>query len=264
MMLAFCLVLAFAQDPQPPSTEGLSGSQLQTRSIDSAEEGDAMVYRIAELAFESPEVFVRADRVTIWFDAAAYRQRLGLDEKNGSAQEPDPKAAGVVGPEPPATLFAGLWSRRVLAALGLPEDDDLIREIRLEGHVEIFGGDLQLRCDRLQDFPAEGRSRASMVVLDLPPGSGGPNGWPLRLSADTLEEHPDGTLSADQAIITTCLDRPPHYGVFFDSLTAEPQEDGAFVWHPSGGWLELGGVPFLPVPTPDFSPGSNFLGFRGI
>ena len=263
MMLALCLVLAQAQEPQPSATEGPSGSQLQTRSIDSAEEGDAMVYRIAELTFESPEIMVRADRVTIWFDAAAYRQRLGLEEVPGT-QTPDPPAPPLAPSADTPTLFAGLWSRRVLSALGLPEDDALIREIRLEGHVEIIGGDLQLRCDRLQDFPAEGRSRASLVVLDLPPGSGGPNGWPLRLSAETVEEHPDGTLLADQAIITTCLDRPPHYGVFFDSLTAEPQGDGDFVWHPSGGWLQLGGYPFLPVPTPDFSPGSNFLGFRGV
>lgn len=266
MLTALCLALAFAQEPAPSDPQ--EGTQVQTRSIESAEEGDAMVYRITELHLTSPGLEVRADRVTIWFDGAAYRQLLGIesaetDIENGTAPLLD-EAEVVLQEGPPSPVFRGLWSRRVLTALGLPEDDQLIREIRLDGHVEIFGQEMELRCERLQDWPAEGRSLGTDVVLDLPPGMGGPNGWPLRVTATEVSENPDGSLTALNAAISTCLDRPPHYNVFFEELIAEPDEDGEFIWHPSGGWLELGGLPLIPVPTPDFSAGSNFLGFRGI
>ncbi len=254
MLPALCLALLSAQEPAAPPAGDPVPTQMHTRSIDSKEEGDTMVYRIEELHLQSPGLEVRADRVTIWFDAASYRAYLGLEDA------PKPSVSAADSPH----LFAGLWSRRVLSALGLPEDDRLIREIRLEGHVEIYAEDLELRCDRLQDWPAEGRSLALSAVLDLPPGSGGPNGWPMRLTAAELTENPDGTLAANKTSVTTCLERPPHYSVFFDTLAAEPQTKGGFVWHPKGGWLQLGGLSLLPVPTPDFSPGSNFLGFRGI
>ena len=256
MLPVLCLALFCAQEPAPSDPQ--EGTQVQTKSIESAEEGDAMVYRISELHLTSPGLEVRADQVTIWFDGALYRELLGLDE----ATSPAPESID----RPPSPVFRGLWSRRVLTALGLPEDDRLIREIRLDGHVEIFGQEMELRCERLQDWPAEGRSLATDVVLDLPPGMGGPNGWPLRMTAATVAENPDGSLLALDAAISTCLDRPPHYNVFFEELLAEPtgEKDDDFVWKPSGGWLELGGLPFLPVPTPDFSAGSNFLGFRGI
>lgn len=266
MLSALCLALACAQEPAPSVPQ--EGTQVQTRSIESAVEGDAMVYRITELHLTSPGLEVRADRVTIWFDGAGYRSLLGIEQHVDGVVESAPTLPTVdaAGQEESAasSVFRGLWSRRVLTALGLPEDDNLIREIRLDGHVEIFGQEMELRCERLQDWPAEGRSLATEVVLDLPPGMGGPNGWPLRVTATTVGENPDGSLIATDAAISTCLDRPPHYNVFFDELVAEPKEDGDFVWHPSGGWLELGGLPFLPVPTPDFSAGSNFLGFRGI
>lgn len=265
MLPVLCLAFALAQEPAPSDPQ--EGTQVQTRSIDSAEEGGAMVYRITELHLTSPGLEVRADHVTIWFDGALYRELLGIEESGDEGAEPSTGSGeGLETPQSPSSspVFRGLWSRRVLTALGLPEDDRLIREIRLDGHVEIFGNEMELRCERLQDWPAEGRSLATDVVLDLPPGMGGPNGWPLRMTATEVGENPDGSLIAREAAISTCLDRPPHYNVFFEELVAEPREEGDFVWHPSGGWLELGGLPFVPVPTPDFSAGSNFLGFRGI
>ncbi|MFK5955638.1 MAG: hypothetical protein QM477_04240 [Planctomycetota bacterium] len=258
------LLLALAQQaepPPPPLQEPQGGTRLETAKITSAEEGDAMVYRISELFLEAPDLVVRADRVTIWLDGAGYRQYLGLDapvaSNPHSNSENLPNSKSI-------PLFTGLWSRKVLLALGLPENDSLIREIRLEGHVEIVSSGVQLFCDRLQNWPADGHSLASVVEMNLPPGRGGPNGWPVRMTADEVKETSDGLVVAHGATLSTCLDRPPHYSVRFAELVAEPQADGDFVWHPSGGWLQLGGFSVLPVPTPDFSPDSNFLGFRGV
>lgn len=258
------LLLAFAaqaEPPPPPDQEPQGGTRLETGDISSAEEGDAMVYRISKMHLMAPGLEVRADRVTIWLDAAAYREVLGL--KNATLGEPDVNSANMPN-ESPTPLFTGLWSRKILLALGLPENDSLIREIRLEGHIEIQTEDMSLFCDRLQDWPAEGRSLASVVEMNLPPGKGGPNGWPVRMTANEVVENPDGLVIAYGTTLSTCLDRPPHYSVRFDELVAEPQTNGSFVWHPSGGWLQLGGLSIIPVPTPDFSRDSNFLGFRGV
>lgn len=258
------LLLAFVAqaEPLPPQApEPRKGSQLETRDISSAEEGDAMVYRISEMRLLTPEMEVRADRITLWFDLEGYRQHLGLSE----LEKP---TSGMNSAELPnsnkASLYSGLWSRKVLLALGLPEDASLIREIRLEGHVEIRTTEVHLFCDRMQDWPVEGRSLASVVEMNLPPGKGGPNGWPVRMTADQVVETPDGFIVAHGATLSTCLERPPHYSVRFEELVAEPQSAGRFLWHPSGGWLQLGGFSLLPIPTPDFSQESNFLGFRGI
>ena len=272
------LLLAFAaqaEQPTPQTQEQSKGTQLETLDISSAEEGDAMVYRISEMRLVTPEMEVRADRVTLWLDLEAYRQHLGLAGGSSTDPGPETEANGIapLAPGPnsainpndlPTTLYSGLWSRKILVALGLPEDDSLIREIRLEGHVEIRTPEVHMFCDRLQDWPAEGRSLASVVEMNLPPGKGGPNGWPVRMTADTVVENPDGLIVAHETTLSTCLDRPPHYSVRFADLVAEPQDDGAFVWHPSGGWLQLGGISLIPVPTPDFSKESNFLGFRGV
>ena len=258
------LLLAFAAQAEPspaPEQEPQGGTQLETGDISSAEEGDAMVYRISEMHLSAPGMDVHADRVTLWLDAAGYREALGL----GNQAPKDPVENSAVMPnENSSPLYSGLWSRKILLALGLPEDDSLIREIRLEGHVEIQTDEIALFCDRLQDWPAEGRSLASVVEMNLPPGEGGPNGWPVRMTANEVVENPDGLVIAYGTTLSTCLDRPPHYSVHFDELVAEPQADGNFVWHPSGGWLKLGGLSVIPVPTPDFSRNSNFLGFRGV
>ena len=268
-----CLLLAFAQDPVPPPVAQQEGYRLTTKAIDSREEGDAMVYRIEEITLQGPDLQLRADSVTIWFDAAEYRKLVGLN-KDEPAEESDAAEDIEINPnaeQNPApitkgddTFFGGLWSRRILTELGLPEDDKLIREIRLDGHVVIAAEGLLMQCDRLQDWPAEGRSEATSAVLDFPPGAGGPNGWPMRLSAVSIQEHSDGSLHAIDTTMSTCLERPPHYSVFFGELIATRIDEQSFVWRPSEGWFQVLGVPLLPVPTPDFSPGDNFLGFRGI
>ena len=262
MLHLLLALLACAQDPMPQDGQGVT---LETRDIRSGEEGDAMVYRIDLLRMEGPTMRLVADRAIIVFDAALYRERFGglLDEGGEDAEGIpvfDPEAAA-----PQRGLMQGLWSRRVLRALGLPEDSQLLREIRLEGHVELDTVEgMRLRCDVLLDRPAEGRSRAELAIIDWPPGEGGPNGWPLRMTAASIAEEPDCTLIALDAGVTTCLDTPPHYQVHFDELRATREEDGELLWKPEGGWLELGRVPFLPVPTPDFQAGDSFLGFRGI
>jgi len=256
-----CLLLAAAQDPEPPQVSGgQAGFKLTTEAIDSREENGAMVYRIEQIHLLGPDLELRADRATIWFDAVEYRKLVGLEKSTPT----DPRGEVIAKPIHGDTFFGGLWSRRILIALGLPEDDRLIREIRLDGHVVIAAQGLLMQCDRLQDWPAEGRSEATTAVLDFPPGSGGPNGWPMRLAAKSIQEHPDGSLHAIDTAVSTCLERPPHYSVFFGELVAERTDGDNFIWRPSRGWLQILGVKLLPVPTPDFAPGDSFMGFRGI
>ena len=279
MLSILCLLLASAQEPQLPQEPELvmdpeltqepepvqvaapqSGFQLTTEAIDSREEGDAMVYRIEKIHLKGPDLELRADRATIWFDAAEYRKLVGLAEAETTAGV----ATAIATPQEGDTFFGGLWSRRILLALGLPEDDRLIREIRLDGHVVVASQGLIMQCDRLQDWPAKGRSEATTAVIDFPPGAGGPNGWPMRMAAASIQEHEDGSLHAIDARVSTCLERPPHYSVFFGELVAHRIDEENFVWRPSRGWFQILGVSLLPVPTPDFAPGDSFMGFRGI
>ncbi len=259
MLPLLCLLLAAAQEPEPPQTpDDQGGTVLETRAIDSSQEGDAVVYRIEHIHLQAPGIEMRADRATIWLDAAEYSKLVGSEGEQAEATRPDlPVGEG-------DTFFGGLWSRQILVKLGLPEDDRLIREIRLDGHVVVAAQGLVMQCDRLQDWPADGRSEASSAVLDFPPGAGGPNGWPMRLSAVTIREHPNGDLQALDAVVSTCLERPPHYSVSLGELVAHRINEDEFVWQPSRGWMQILGFSLLPVPTPDFAPGDSFMGFRGI
>jgi len=257
---ALLALLACAQDPAPaPAGQGVV---LETANVSSAVEGDAMVYRIESLYMKGPTMILEADRAVILFDAALYRERFGgLLGETGAPEAPEPSTTTM----PQEGLLQGLWSRRVLRALGLPEDSALVREIRLEGHVVLDTVEgMRLRCDQLQDWPAQGRSLATLAIIDWPPGEGGPNGWPLRMTAATLSEEPDGSLLAIDAGVTTCLHTPPHYRVHFSELRAARDQQGELSWKPQGGWLQLWNLPLVPVPTPDFSAGDSFLGFRGI
>lgn len=262
MLSVFLALFACAQEPAPEQEP--QGVQLQTANISSAIEGENMVYRIEALSMTGPTMQLSADRAVILFDADLYREQFGglLDDDDKAPSEPAPI---IENQDVQQGLLQGLWSRRVLRALGLPEDSRLVKEIRLEGHVILHTAEgMHLRCDLLQNWPAEGRSKASLAVVDWPPGEGGPNGWPLRMTAESLHEEPDGSLLAVDAGITTCLDTPPHYRVHFSELRAARKADGSLEWRPQGGWLQLWNIPLLPVPTPDFETGDSFLGFRGI
>lgn len=264
-LLGALAALLPAQDPEvSPAASGAAQEpySLETDSIDSWQEEGAMVYQVDHLRLFGPDLNLRADRALIWFDAEEYGKLVGqMTEGEEAPAGPSAQAGEGVG-EP--NILSGLWSRRILTALGLPQDSELLLEIRLDGHVLVEMQGLVLQCDRLQDWPRDGRGKATAAVLDFPPQTGGPNGWPMRIAAAEMEERPDGSLFATDVRVSTCLERPPHYSIAFGELTAERVADGEFVWRPAQGWLQLFDIPFLPVPTPDFTPGDNFMGFRGI
>ncbi len=230
---------------------------LEADSITPREEGDAIIYVLERPRLISEEVRLNCERATLTLDAARYRLALesGLPRAQGDIEDPEPTAAG--------TVLPGLWSRKILRGLGLPEDETLIRAITLEGAVRMVTAEFELVAESVHDEPAAGRLRVLGTRITFVPGSIGPNGWPVSLYAETLEEESDGSLRATEALLTTCSEEEPHYGLRLGAVRVTRREDGALRWEPERGWLEIFGAKILPLPTPDFVPGESFLGLHG-
>lgn len=195
---------------------------------------------------------MHADRLVLRLDAARYAAYLGDAE---------------VSAPPPVTdrfFIPGLLSRRLLLALGLPEDESMIRELEADGAVRVLQAGTQMTCSRARIWPTEGRAEIDDVEVRLPPGSGAPNGWPLTVRAKHVRELDDGTVIAEFAAFSTCNADPLHWSVRFSEVRAEREEDGNLSWKPSGAWLRAGRVPLLPLPSAQFGEGDSFVGFRGI
>jgi hypothetical protein len=249
------LASMLAQEPPPPAAP--QESTFQADSIRSREEGDEVIYEIERPRLTTPELNVSAERAEIRLDAARYHAAIAGEVQRADEPIPDPL------PGQSGTVLPGLWSRKILRGLGLPEDETLIREIVLTGAVRIRTAELEVLADVLRDQPAAGRMSLEHSRLSFAPGSGGPNGWPISLYSDLLEEEPDGSLNAQDAVLTTCEDPEPHYGLRLGSVRVSRLENGSLFWQPDRGWLEILGRRVLPLPTPDFEPGESFFGLRG-
>lgn len=249
-MIFSLAVLMFAPAAQQEST-------FQADSIVPREEGDLVIYVLERPRLVATGISLSSDHAEIRLDAMRYREAIaaGLPREADSGAAPPPADAGAVLP--------GLWSRKILRGLGLPEDETLIREILLAGSVRLTTPELEIIAESLRDQPAAGRLRLETVRLSFAPGAGGPNGWPLLLHADLLEEDPDGSLHAVHAVLTTCVDEQPHYGLRLGALRMSRLPNGNLFWQPERGWLEILGARILPLPTPDFEPGESFMGLRG-
>ena len=263
LLLALGLLAQEPAPPAEPAAEGEAQAQAEEEepqdpwvfeALDVSAEADAdeVVYRITGLTVEGPDFSLRAENALVRLDAARYLLYQDRD------QMPPP-------PEPDGRLLLpGLWSRRILGSLGLPEDETLIRAIDLDGDVLLVNAGVRAKASRLRDWPVEGRAEAFDIELRLPPGSGAPNAWPLTIQARYLREDSDGSIAAKGAAFSTCDADPLHWSVRFQTVTAQREKDGSVVWNPGGAWLRAGRIPLLPIPAPEFRAGDNFMGLRGI
>ncbi len=255
-LAALLLASAMIQPAQEPAAQQQQ-QNFQADSITPREEGDLIIYLLERPRLSAPDLTLSAERAEISLDAVRYRAAIaeGLPRADEPVPDPLPQDAG--------TVLPGLWSRKILRGLGLPEDETLIREIVLTGSVRITTPELEVQADVLRDQPAAGRMSLERAQLRFAPGAGGPNGWPLALFADLLEELPDGSLRAVNAVLTTCAADDPHYGLRLGEVRVSRLPNGNLLWQPERGWLEIFGRRVLPMPTPDFEPGESFLGLQG-
>lgn len=222
---------------------------FEAEAIRPREEPGLVIYEVDAPRLRMEGLALRARHAELRLDRERYLQAV---EGGLAPQEPDPQQA--------RRALPSLWSRRFLAALGLPEDDTLIRSLTLTGEVEIGSQEMVIRCDRLVDEPVEGRLRIEGAWILFAPATLAPNGWPAVLRAELLTEDPDGALYAEEAFLTTCTEDSPHYGVHLGSLRVSRREDGELFWQPERGWLQILGADVVPLPTPDFVPGESFFG----
>lgn len=237
-----CLLALALPQPQDPVFEAAA--------IRPREEPGEIVYELDEPRLIAPGLGLSARFAELRLDAERYRRAI---EEGLESTPPAPATAA-------RETLPSLWSRRLLAGLGLPEDDTLVRSLMLVGEVRLMTDDMEIRCERLLDQPTAGRLRIEQAWIRFAPATVAPNGWPAVLRAEVLEEEPDGSLSAQEAFLTTCVEDAPHYGVRLGSLRVVRREDGVLFWQPERGWLQLLGVNLIPLPTPDFVPGESFFG----
>lgn len=250
-------LLAAAAPQSEPAPAAQQEFTFQADSITPREEGDLIIYVLERPRLSSAELTMSAEHAEIRLDAARYRAAVaeGLPQAGAPVPDPEPASAG--------TVLPGLWSRKILRGLGLPEDEALIREILLTGSVRLTTAEVEVIAELVRDEPAAGRMRLEKSRIGFAPGAGGPNGWPLYLFSDLLEEEPDGSLRAVNAVLTTCADAEPHYGLRLGAVRVSRLPNGNLLWQPEKGWLEILGRRVLPLPTPDFEPGESFLGLSG-
>ncbi len=233
------------------------GAVLEADAIRPREEGDAVIYELERPRLAADDLRLSCAHAVVVLDAARYRLATqgGLERAPAALPDPSARSAG--------TVLPGLWSRKLLRGLGLPEDETLIREIRLSGAVSIVNAEVALTAESLVDMPVAGTLHLERARLRFASGTVGPNGWPLTLSAEQFDEDADGSLRAVQALLTTCPDEKPHYGVRLASVRISRTANGKLLWQPEHGWLQVLGGSILPLPTPDFVPGESFLGLHG-
>jgi len=255
------LLFALLQEAPPAAQQDV----MEVAEMHSQVEGDEVVYRIRGLHMVREGRLVDADRALLKLDREKYRK--SIQEK--PAQKPPStgktKKPGNGDQKPKAHhTLTGAWQSQLLKALGLPPNrDGLLRYLLLEGNVQIEGPGIRLLCDKLENDAVAETTVVTEGDLLFSQGQG-PSGWPLRLAGHTIREEADGSLHAVPCSLTTCTLDHPHYALQLSELHATPLPDGRWSFSPSGGWLVLGGSRIIPVPTPDFESGEDFLGLKAF
>lgn len=255
MILLWLLSAWFVQEPEAAPAQQ---PEMRVEELQPIVEENQIRYVIRGLQIDlSPTQKLRANYAEVILDKDLYqRWASGEDIVDVNAQR-QPESEDI---QPPFTQSS---SRLLLEFLGLPQQEALVRGLILRHAVEIIGTNRRLVCESLEYRAAEGITRVQQADLLLAAGEG-PNGWPLRVIASQLQEFPDGRMEAQEASVTTCSSAEPHYELFLSSLKGVHRQDGNWSWEPQGGWLRINGSKILPLPTPDFSTGESFLGFRGV
>ena len=251
-MILLSLILALSQEPTPAPLIGWE-------RLDSSAEEDQVLFRFTSLRSQVKDQKTSADRAVLALDRKHYEALLGGDTAAKPNKEQTEKILD--------RRLLGGWETRLLAALGLPNEEGLVRFLLLEGKVSLQRPGALLTCDRLRYDQAQGQTKILKVDLFLPPSSG-LRGWPLRLLCEELTEFQDGRLVAKNALLTTCDIEPPHFALRLDQVVGQPLTPQGWSWKPKGTWLEIGNYPILPLPSPEISTTTSgddsFFGLRSF
>jgi len=229
MLSLFLFLFPAAQEP---------AEQLRASSITSAIQGKIVTYQLKNFELDGKEIQVRADLAILQLERGRYEE--------------------ILGPEIAPKLGA-----RILGGLGEPADDTLVLYLDLKGNVKITLPSVSIVCERWQRWPQKGTSLSHQTTFHFPSGDS-LNGWPWSLKAETVHESATGQLLAKDCRITTCAESRPHYSVKMATLLGTPYGAGNYAWDPSWTWLEIAGIPVLPLPAPVFGGEETGLGLDSL
>lgn len=235
-----CFAVCFARATPAQETEAPE-QELRYASVVSERVGDEVHYDFRDVVLIEPDRELRADRVFL---------RL--------AREPYQEVAA-------GSRILGDLSDEILGRPGEPVQDAVVLELRLQGNVELIQPDGTLRCSWAAHQPPLGLATFYDVELTMR-GDLGPQGWPWRLRAHTLQEFSDGSLRARRVQLTACDLDDPAYALAMLQLEGTPDAEGNYVWSPSAPWIEIQDRRILPMPAFDFRTGEEdgSFGLRSV
>ncbi|MDP6408111.1 MAG: hypothetical protein QGI46_01910 [Planctomycetota bacterium] len=177
--------------------------------------------------YRGGEMQARASSVLIWIDRAQWRRDsaewMGRDAAPATTLPGAERRAPAPG-DGEISLFGRFDARGV---------SHLVTEAYLDGEVELLSdGERVARMDAAYIDLVDGHGwlEGAEVFIDTVV-----RGVPQRLAvrADWLRHSSDGSLQADQAVITSCLHEKPHYFVRTEDLRLVPTEEEEVGWRVS-------------------------------
>ncbi|MDP6538020.1 MAG: hypothetical protein QF410_00585 [Planctomycetota bacterium] len=213
------------------SVESIRGPQeerwsMTYRSLRPFPGPDSTILVLRHPRFTGRGTQARAESALIWIDRAEWRRntagwlgRVEPAETAPSSSSPAPAPA-----DEEISLFGRFDARGV---------SHLVTEVYLDGEIELTAaGVRKARMDAayLDLVDGHGWLEAAEVFIDT-----SVRGVPQRLAvrADWLRHSADGSLQADQAVITSCLHEEPHFFVSTEDLRLVPTEEGEVGWRVS-------------------------------
>lgn len=206
---------ALSQAPGPDAAGRLQESEwtLDFLSSGTLVELDSLVFVLQEPVFRTPayDSTIRASWAVMWLDRELWKDLPGAANSDLLAQlrrafgaaEVDP--AGKVG--------------RMLEIFRSNELSGLLREVYLEGPVEMLSGDEVLaRADAIYIDAVAGHGWLAHATVNLMGDLVGQELERLIVKADWLRLSADGSLRADRATVTSCTYDEPHVRVVTGDL----------------------------------------------
>ncbi|MDP6963119.1 MAG: hypothetical protein QGF46_03030, partial [Planctomycetota bacterium] len=222
----FCLSLLQSQQDEVT---------LTAATISSSDTEFGQSYELTQFELVSPIVSLRANRAVI---------ELANSENSVT---------------PPVS-----WANELVRGIGLSNTDFSIKSVSIEGNVLFSDSRLSISADLLSFSPATGTSEFKNLSATFESNTVGPNGWPVIINAERMLESPGQIIEFFECDFSTCLEETQHYSTSFSYLRATKRDDDKMFWQPQGAWLNIFGVPVLPLPAPDFVDGDDFFGLKGI
>ncbi len=188
---------------------------------------DATILVMRNPRFRGGESGARAAWALIWIDRAEWRRStagwLGREADPDTALPGDDGNTPVPG-DGEISLFGRFDTRSI---------SHLVTEAFLHGDIEVSSaGQRVARMDSAYIDLVDGHGwlEKAEVFIDT-----SVRGEPQRLAvrADWLRHSADGSLQADQAVITSCLHEKPHYYVSTEDLRLVPSDEGEVGWRVS-------------------------------